>query len=167
VFVHDSIHDAFCAKLLERTKLLTIGEPMNEETEIGPMINEKHMKKVLEYIRIGKEEDGAKLLYGGERLTEGKLAKGYYLSPAIFTDCTDSMTIVKEEVFGMVMSVLKFTDEEEVITRANATDFGLSAGVFTKDIMRAHRVVAKIKAGTTWINNYNLGMYISNGFRSS
>lgn len=78
------------------------------------------------------------------------------MSPAIFTNCTDSMRIVREEVFGMVMSVLSFKDESEVIDRANATEFGLSAGVFTKDIQKAHRVVGKVKAGTTWINNYNL-----------
>lgn len=155
VFVHESLKDEFLKRLVARTEKMKIGDPLVSTTDIGPMVNESHMKLVQKYIDIGKQE-GATLLTGGERLMSGGKENGYYLSPAIFTDCQDSMTIVQEEIFGMVMSVLSFKDEEEVLRRANDTQFGLSAGVFTKDIQRAHRMIAKLKAGTTWINNYNL-----------
>lgn len=156
VFVHESLKEKFTQRLLERTLKLKIGDPMDPATDIGPMVNKAHMEKVLSYIQRGKEE-GAKLLCGGERVNLlGEFGQGYYLNPAIFTNCTDEMTIVKEEIFGMVMSILSFKDEQEVLKRANDTEFGLSAGVFTKDIQRAHRMIAKLQAGTTWINNYNL-----------
>jgi len=110
------------------------------------------------FISSGKEEK-AKLLCGGvfpERLRGTKLEKGNFVTPAVFSDCHDEMKIVREEIFGPVMSVLKFESEEEVVERANNTQYGLAAGVFTKDIQRAHRVVARLQAGTCWINNYNL-----------
>lgn len=154
VFVHASIVQEFTDQLLERTQKLKIGDPMDPKTDIGPMVHQAQMNKVLEYIELGKKE-GAELLCGGERLG-GDLADGYYLSPAIFTNCNDDMTIVQEEIFGMVMTILSFQDEDDAIQRANNTSFGLSAGVFTKDIQRAHRVIAQLQAGTTWINNYNL-----------
>lgn len=155
VFVHRSVKARFLEKLLERTAKMKIGDPMDPTTDVGAMISEKHMNKVLGYIEQGKA-GGARLLCGGERVTVPGLENGYYLSPAVFDECSDDMTIVKEEIFGMVMSVLTFDDEEEVVARANDTPYGLSAGVFTKDITRAHRVVKRLQAGTTWINNYNL-----------
>lgn len=156
VFVHKSIAKKFVDRLVERTAKLKYGNPMDPKVEIGPMIHENHFNKVVEYIKKGKEE-GANLVYGGERIQPDDECKdGLFLTPAIFTDCDDSMTIVKEEIFGMVMSVLTFETEEEVLARANDTEFGLSAGVFTKDITRAHRMISGLKAGTTWINNYNL-----------
>jgi len=156
VFVHEYLKEEFLEKLVERTKLLKIGDPMQEDTVIGPMVSENHMNKVLDYIDIGKNVDKAHLFYGGERVG-GCLEHGFYLTPAIFTDCNDQMRIVQEEVFGMLMSVLTFQDEEEVLSRANATNFGLAAGIFTNDIKRAHRMASYLKAGTVWINNYNLG----------
>jgi betaine-aldehyde dehydrogenase len=111
------------------------------------------MKKVQEYIRVGQEDDRATLLYGGKRIAG---TEGYFLEPAIFSECNDEMRIVREEIFGMVMCILPFEDEDEVLRRANATCFGLAAGVFTKDLQRAHRMVACLEAGTTWINNYNV-----------
>lgn len=155
VFVHERVKEAFVKELLERTAKMKIGDPMDPTTDIGSMISEKHMNKVLGYIAKGKE-GGADLLYGGDRVAVDGLPNGCYMSPAIFDNCTDDMTIVQEEVFGMVMSILTFNDEDEVLARANNTEFGLSAGVFTQDITRAHRMIAGLQAGTTWINNYNL-----------
>ncbi len=113
------------------------------------------MEKVLGYIEAGKRE-GAMLLTGGERVTAGGLDRGFFVAPTIFDRCADDMTIVREEIFGPVMSVLSFRDEEEVIRRANATEFGLAAGVFTRDLARAHRTIARLEAGTCWINQYNV-----------
>lgn len=151
VFVHHSIKEKFVKALCERTSKMKLGHPLEPSTEVGPMVSKKHMEKVLSYIEIGKKE-GAKLMTGGVRVSEN----GYFLTPAIFDNCTDNMTIVREEIFGMVCAILPFDTEQEVLTRANNSEFGLSAGVFTKDLTRAHRVIAKLQAGTTWINNYNL-----------
>jgi betaine-aldehyde dehydrogenase len=118
-------------------------------------VSKKHLDGVMNYVELGRRE-GARLLCGGERLVTGPHARGAYMSPAIFDDCHDGMRVVKEEIFGPVAAILPFDTEEEVVRRANATEYGLSAGVFTKDIQRAHRVVRDIDAGTTWINNYNL-----------
>lgn len=157
VFVHESLEEVFLEKLIQKTKELKIGDPFDEDTDIGPMVSEAHMERVLEYIDIGKNLDKATCIYGGERLKSANLVSGFYLSPSIFKNCTDDMQVVREEVFGMVMSVLTFKDEEEVIRRANATRFGLAAGIFTNDIKRAHRMANKLQAGNIWINNYNLG----------
>jgi betaine-aldehyde dehydrogenase len=113
------------------------------------------MQKVLSYIERGRAE-GARLVIGGTRVTAGALARGYFVAPTIFDDCRDDMTIVREEIFGPVMSILEFEDEREVIERANATEFGLAAGVFTNDLTRGHRVIAQLQAGTCWINHYNV-----------
>ena len=113
------------------------------------------MHKVLSYIERGRAE-GARLLAGGMRVTTGELAKGCFVAPTVFDNSRDDMAIVREEIFGPVMSVLEFEDEQEVIERANATEFGLAAGVFTNDLTRAHRVIARLQAGTCWINQYNV-----------
>jgi len=156
VFLHSSIKPQFMSELVKRTKKLKVGDPLDPETQISSLINHKHMEKVLSYIDAGKKE-GASLVFGGERVPlEGDCANGAVVSPAIFDHCTDEMKIVKEEIFGPVASILTFETEEEVVRRANDTPYGLSAGVFTKDIQRAHRVIREINAGTTWINNYNL-----------
>ena len=128
---------------------------MDPETHVGALISPDHMRKVVSYVDAGKSE-GAKLVYGGETVEVAGCQGGSFLRPTIFSNCSDSMKIVREEIFGPVMSVLSFDDEEEVIQRANATEFGLAAGLFTKDIQRAHRVVAQLDAGTCWINNYNI-----------
>jgi betaine-aldehyde dehydrogenase len=114
------------------------------------MVNQRQMEIVQSYIAKGLDE-GARLLYGGSRIKRD----GFYLEPTVFADVTDTMTIAKEEIFGPVMSVLDFEDEADVIARANATEYGLSAGIFTRDISRAHRVVAQLEAGTCFINSYN------------
>jgi betaine-aldehyde dehydrogenase len=134
---------------------MVIGDPQDGATHVGALISREHMTKVLGYIAKGKAQ-GAKLLCGGEALTHGAFAKGNFVSPAVFDMCTDDMAIVREEIFGPVMSVLSFEDEDEVVARANDTEFGLSAAVFTKDLTRAHRVIAQLEAGTCWINQYNV-----------
>ncbi|MBL4739882.1 MAG: betaine-aldehyde dehydrogenase [Sneathiella sp.] len=155
VFVHEDLHDEFINLLKVRTEAMVIGDPMESTTQVGAMINTAHMEKVQEYIRLGIEE-GAYLVTGGEKIDVPGFDGGNYLSPAIFSNCQDDMRICREEIFGPVMSVLSFKDEDEVIARANDTDFGLAAGVFTQNLSMAHRVVRKLKAGSCWINNYNL-----------
>ena len=155
VFVHSSIKAAFLERLVKRVGAMRIGDPMDPATQVGALVSEQHMHKVLSYIDRGRAE-GAKLLIGGRRVTAGPLSKGYFVAPAIFDDCRDDMGIVREEIFGPVMSVMDFEDEGEVIARANATEFGLAAGVFTNDLTRGHRVIAQLQAGTCWINHYNV-----------
>ncbi len=155
VFVHRSIKAAFLERLVKRVGAMRIGDPMNPETQVGALVSEQHMHKVLYYIDRGRAE-GARVLTGGMRVTTGELGKGYFVAPTVFDNCRDDMTIVREEIFGPVMSVLEFEDEQEVIERANATEFGLAAGVFTNDLTRAHRVIARLQAGTCWINQYNV-----------
>lgn len=155
VYVHDDIYDAFVDMVVERTKKLRIGLPLEPETQVGALISRPHMERVLGFIAAGKAE-GARLCYGGEQVSEAPLDRGNYVRPAVFSECTDEMSIVREEIFGPVMSVLRFRDEDDVIARANATRFGLAAGLFTRDLSRAHRVAARLEAGICWINNYNI-----------
>jgi betaine-aldehyde dehydrogenase len=155
VFVHSSIKAAFLERLVKRVAAMRIGDPMDPATQVGALVSEQHMHKVLSYVERGRAE-GARLLIGGQRVTTDALADGYFVAPAIFDACRDDMRIVREEIFGPVMSVLEFEDEREVIERANATEFGLAAGVFTNDLTRGHRVIAQLEAGTCWINHYNV-----------
>ena len=155
VFVHKSVKAAFLERLIKRVNAMRIGDPMNPEVQVGAMVSEQHMHKVLSYIERGRAE-GARVLTGGTRVTTGDLKSGYFIAPTVFDGCRDDMAIVREEIFGPVMSVLEFEHEGEVIERANATEFGLAAGVFTNDLTRAHRVIAKLQAGTCWINQYNV-----------
>lgn len=150
VFVQKGIRDAFLARLKERLSLAVIGDPLDEATTIGPMVSQRQLDIVLDYIAQGKAE-GARLVVGGSRIA----GNGYYIEPTVFADVTDSMTIAQEEIFGPVMAVLDFEHEDEVIGRANATKFGLAAGVFTADFSRAHRVIDALEAGTCFINSYN------------
>ena len=152
VFVQNGIKDAFIERFVERAGTIKIGDPMDMETQMGPLISKSQLEQVIAYVEIGIRE-GAQLAYGGKRVAG---LDGYYIEPTIFVDVTDNMTIAREEIFGPVMSILDFEDEDDVITRANSTEFGLSAGVFTKDITRAYRVVKALEAGTCWINTYNL-----------
>ena len=151
VFIPAEMKAAFEAKIAERVARIRVGNPEDENTNFGPLVSFAHMENVLGYIAKGKEE-GARVLCGGERLTEGDFAKGAFVAPTVFTDCTDDMTIVKEEIFGPVMSILSYETEEEVIRRANDTEYGLAAGVCTNDITRAHRIIHKLEAGICWIN---------------
>ena len=155
VFVHRSIRRQFIEKLVERTRRIVIGDPMDEASQMGPLVSKAQYDKVLNYMRLGQAE-GAELVYGGEAAVVEGFADGWWVKPTIFADVADHMHIAREEIFGPVMCVLDFDSEDEVIVRANATQFGLAAGLFTRDIARAHRVVAQLHAGTCWINTYNL-----------
>lgn len=150
VFVQKDIQEAFLARLAERLKNAVIGDPLDEQVSFGPMVSEGQMNIVLNYIAKGVEE-GARTVAGGKRADR----EGFFVEPTVFTDVTDDMVIAREEIFGPVMCVLAFDTEDEVMTRANATEYGLAAGVFTRDLTRAHRVVAGFEAGTCYINTYN------------
>ncbi|MFT6153715.1 MAG: betaine-aldehyde dehydrogenase [Crocinitomicaceae bacterium] len=154
VYVHKNIIDAFLAELKVRTENNIIaGDPLDPKVNFGALISKDHQKLVLEYIEKGKAE-GATLLTGGHALSPASAPNGYFVAPTVFTDCHDDMAIVKEEIFGPVMSVLVFEDEADVIKRANNTDLGLGAGVFSLNIQRAHRVIHQLNAGICWINSY-------------
>ncbi|MFC0268256.1 betaine-aldehyde dehydrogenase [Kushneria aurantia] len=153
VFVERSVKAAFEARLLERVERIKAGDPLDPTTNFGPLVSFEHMDKVTEYLEAGKR-DGARLLVGGSRMSEGALAGGAFVAPTIFTDCRDDMRIVREEIFGPVMSLLDFDSEEEVIRRANDTDYGLAAGVFTEGLNRAHRVIHQLEAGICWVNTW-------------
>ena len=155
VFVQRGLSDAFLARLKERTAQLRVGDPMDPATEVGALISKAHAQKVMDYIASGVAE-GASLVSGGQRAVVAGLPDGNFVQPTIFANCTDSMRIVREEIFGPVLSMLVFDSEDEVIARANASRLGLAAGVFTRDLARGHRVAAKLKAGICWINNYNI-----------
>ncbi|SFP52076.1 betaine-aldehyde dehydrogenase [Pseudomonas borbori] len=153
VFVPRMLQARFESKVLDRVKRIRLGDPQIESTNFGPLVSFAHMESVLGYIAKGRSE-GARLLIGGERVSDGDYAKGAYVAPTVFTDCTDGMCIVREEIFGPVMSILVYDSEEEVIRRANATDYGLAAGVVTRDLARAHRVIHQLEAGICWINTW-------------
>jgi betaine-aldehyde dehydrogenase len=155
VFVQSGIREKFLERLVERTKAIRIGDPLDEETQMGPLVSTAQRDKVLGYMKKGVAEGASLLAGGGEAKLQG-IEGGCFVEPTIFAGVKDDMVIAREEIFGPVMCVLDFSDEDEVIERANGTDFGLSAGVFTRDISRAHRVIARLEAGSCWINTYNL-----------
>ena len=155
VFVHRRVKQAFLERLVARVGRMRVGDPLDQGTHVGSLISQAHMEKVLGAIRRGRQE-GAEVLTGGHRVTDGALARGAFVAPTVFDNCRDGMAVVREEIFGPVMAVLAFDDEDEVVARANATEFGLAAGVFTTDLARAHRVIARLQAGTCWINAYNI-----------
>ncbi len=153
VYVQRAMYDAFVEQLKERTEKLVVGDPMNMETQIGSLISKSHLEKVLGAISSAKES-GATLLTGGFQVTERGLEKGCFVAPTVFVDCRDEMPHVQNEIFGPVMSVLVFDDEDEVIARANNTQYGLAAGVFTQNLSKAHRVIHQLQAGICWINTW-------------
>lgn len=153
LIIEKSIKDKFLKKLVERTDKLTLGAPL-DNPDMGPLISKKHMQDVLGYIEKGKAE-GAKLLCGGYKCTDDDLVNGNFIKPAIFDDCTPDMSIVREEIFGPVLTVLTFETEEEAIELANDTDYGLAGAVFCNDTAKALRVIKEVRAGITWINCYN------------
>jgi betaine-aldehyde dehydrogenase len=154
MIVEDSIYESFVKKMAERAQKIRVGPGLEDETEMGPLVSESQMKRVLEYIEVGKKE-GAKLVTGGERLKGDKFGEGFYVSPTIFKDVKSDMRIVQEEIFGPVVVVQKFKSEEEAVELANDSDYGLAGAVFTKDITRAHKVVKQLRAGITWVNAYH------------
>ena len=153
VFVPRTMLADFEAAVVERVKRIRLGDPLDPATNFGPMASFPHMEHVLEYIESGKQE-GARLVIGGARATAGALAQGAYVLPTVFSDCHDDMRIVREEIFGPVMSLLAYDSEEEAIRRANDTTYGLAAGVVTRDLARAHRTIHRLEAGICWINTW-------------
>ena len=151
VFVQKSIKDAFLERMSERLAGVVMGDPQDPNTNFGPMVSAHQRDIVEDYIAKGRTE-GARLIHGGNRVER----KGFFIEPTVFADVTDDMTIAREEIFGPVLSVLDFDTEEEVLKRANDTEFGLAAGVFTADLTRAHRMAAGFEAGTCYVNTYNL-----------
>ncbi|GBP23975.1 Aldehyde dehydrogenase, cytosolic 1 [Eumeta japonica] len=149
LFVQAKIYDEFVKRAVEFARNRKVGNPFDDSTQNGPQIDEEMMNKVLGYIEKGKVE-GAKLLIGGQRIG----TTGYYLEPTVFADVTDDMTIAKEEIFGPVQSIMKFETLDEVIDRANDTNYGLAAGIFTTNIQTALQFSNLVEAGTVWVNNY-------------
>jgi len=155
VFVQDALHDRFLERLAERTAAIRLGDPMDEATQMGPLVSAAQHARVMGFIETGRAE-GARLVHGGNVPALQGLEAGCYVEPTIFADVTDEMTLAREEIFGPVLSLLRFHDEAEAIARANATPYGLAAGVFTADLARGHRVAHALQAGIVWINQYNL-----------
>lgn len=153
VFVHESLYDDFISQLKVRTEKLIVGDPMDIETQVGALISKAHLAKVLEAIEQAKQS-GATLLTGGYQVIDKGLENGNFVVPTVFVNCEDDMPHVQQEIFGPVMSVLKFTDEDEVIRRANDIKYGLAAGIFTQNLSRAHRVIHQMQAGICWVNTW-------------
>jgi len=152
LLVHEDVHDALVERILSRTRTIKLGDPMQADTEMGPAANEPQFRKILSYFDIARK-DGATCVHGGQA---DPILGGNFVQPTIFTNVTNDMRIAREEVFGPILSVIKFRDEAQAIDIANDTRFGLAAAVWTQNIHRAHRVAHKLRAGTVWINAYRL-----------
>jgi len=151
VYLHDAIYDATLPKIVARVKALRVGIPMDPATDMGCLSSKAQLEKSMSYVRLG-QEDGARLLYGGKRPADPALAAGYFLEPTVFADVRDDMRIAREEIFGPVVSILRWSDEQDVIARANALEYGLTASIWTHDLDRAHRLASRVEAGYVWIN---------------
>jgi acyl-CoA reductase-like NAD-dependent aldehyde dehydrogenase len=168
VLVHADIHDEFVAALVDRTDRIKLGDPLDPGTEMGTVACRAQYDKVLSYIDIAKSE-GAHLAAGGRRPDDPALAGGLFIRPTVFTGVTNDMRIAREEVFGPVAVVIKVRDEDEAVAIANDTAFGLAAGVWTRDLARAHRMIRRLRAGTVWVNSYRKTNYVApfGGFKDS
>ncbi|MEN1935562.1 aldehyde dehydrogenase family protein [Paenibacillus sp. 102] len=154
ILVQESVYDRFVNSFVERAKQINVGPGDNPESEMGPLVSQEHMEKVLRYIEIGKDE-GADIACGGKRITTDGKADGFFIEPTVFVNVKPDMRIVQEEIFGPVAVIQKFKNEQEAIELANGTDYGLAGGVFTVDGAKAMRVIRKLRAGITWINSYH------------
>jgi betaine-aldehyde dehydrogenase len=154
ILVEESIAERFIERFAERAQKIKVGNGMDQEIEMGPLVSEEHMKKVLKYIEIGKQE-GARLVCGGNRITSSGLEKGFFVEPTVFSSVTSNMKIVQDEIFGPVVVIQTFKDEKEAIKLANDTEYGLAGSVFTNDGAKALRVIKKLRAGITWVNTYH------------
>lgn len=155
LLLQDTIHDKFLRELVKLTKEIKIGDPLEAESDIGPLASSEQMEKTLRYIDLGLNED-ASLAYGGKKLKEGSFSKGYFIEPTILENVAYTARVAKEEIFGPVLSVIKFHDEEDAIKIANSTEYGLASSVWTNNLSRTFRIAKKIRAGDVWINGYSL-----------
>jgi aldehyde dehydrogenase (NAD+) len=153
LFVEQKVYDEFVGRVADYGKRLQVGNGLDPNTQIGPLVSEQQLERVTGYFDVGAKE-GARTLTGGGRLTDGALAKGYFVPPTVFANVRDDMRIAQEEIFGPVISAIPFTDTDELIRRANATSFGLGSGVWTRDVSKAHRLAKAIRAGSVWVNCY-------------
>lgn len=170
LLVHEDVHDRVVEDLAARAKKLRVGDPLDPATQMGPQISGRQMDRILDYIESGKRE-GARVAAGGARDLEGEKVKGFYVKPTVFADARPEMRIAREEIFGPVVSAIRFHDADEAVRIANGTIYGLAAAVWTRNVKLAHRMAASIKAGTVWINGYNafdpaspFGGYKQSGF---
>jgi acyl-CoA reductase-like NAD-dependent aldehyde dehydrogenase len=155
LLVERSIHAELVEKLAERAEATVLGDPREKTTRMGPVISRDQMESVLGYVESGKKE-GAKLAAGGRRADEVNDGKGYFVRPTVFDAVEPDMTIAREEIFGPVLATIEFDDFDDAVAKANATIYGLAAGIWTRDVSKAHRMARAVKAGTVWINTYNL-----------
>ena len=155
VFVQRSIADKSVAAMIDKTERMVVGDPMAADVNMGALISASHLDKVLDYVKIGRAE-GAQIATSGKQIHPQGFENGYFMEPTILTNCTDSMRVTREEIFGPVMSVLVFDDEQDAIGRTNSTEFGLRAGVMTTDLSRAHRVADALISGNVWVNSFNI-----------
>jgi len=154
ILVEESIYDRYVERFAERAQLIKVGPGLDPTSNMGAIVSEKQLNRILDYIEIGKSE-GARLVAGGKRVVDNNLDKGFFIEPTVFADCTPEMRIVREEIFGPVVTIQKFSTEEEAIRLANDTDYGLAGGVFSGDGAKALRVIKKVRAGITWVNDYH------------
>jgi aldehyde dehydrogenase (NAD+) len=153
LFVEQKVYDEFVGRVAEFGKKLQVGNGLDPNTQIGPLVSKDQLERVSGYLDIGQKE-GAKAVVGGGRLTEGALSKGYFVQPTVFANVQDNMRIAQEEIFGPVISAISFKDSDELIKRANATTFGLGSGVWTTNVSKAHQVAKALRAGSVWVNCY-------------
>ncbi len=151
LFVEEKVHDEFVDRLIEKNKGRRLGDPFDPQTEQGPQVDQAQFDKIMQYVDYGKQ-DGAQCVSGGQRFGD----QGYFVEPTLFAGVSDDMRIARDEIFGPVLSVLKFNDVDELVRRANDTNFGLAAAVWTRDITKAHRFAAQVRAGTVWVNCYDV-----------
>jgi acyl-CoA reductase-like NAD-dependent aldehyde dehydrogenase len=170
LFVQDQVYDEIVSGLSAKASALRLGFGLDEGVDQGPLVSAEQLDRVTGYLRAGSDE-GAVAVVGGGRPDDPALSQGYYVQPTVFRDATNSMTIAREEIFGPVVTVIPFRDADDAVLQSNATNYGLGAGVWTRDIKKAHRAAAALKAGSVWINCYNVydaaspfGGYKESGF---
>jgi aldehyde dehydrogenase (NAD+) len=168
LLVQETIYDALAKRVVELASKIVLGDPLDPATNIGPVANEPQFQRILGYIDVARK-DGANLALGGKAAEGPKLGRGLFIEPTVFTGVRNDMRIAQEEVFGPILCVIPFRDEGEAVRISNDTQYGLAAGVWTRDLSRAHRMAARLQAGTVWINTYRLGSQLSpfGGYKNS